>query len=129
MFAKIPQRVRLSLREGILLVSLVMLAVAACTNDLDDGNPLSASSIMRVVPPVAQTNPLGTVTFTATGAVGAVTWVVDDVAGGTIGLATGIFTAAAEVGGVPAADQVIVTALDTGGNTATATVNIIDTTP
>ncbi len=76
-----------------------------------------AAGALTVTPATAQVQQLGTQTFTSTGTA-PVTWTLSNSAIGTIGAATGVFTASAQTG------SGTVTATDARGDVGTATVQV-----
>jgi hypothetical protein len=112
-----------------LIFGLVCLAgffaFAACNNSNGKNNPLGPSSPsgdIRVSPEIVAVARGAATTFTAKGGTGTYTWTVNNTALATINPTTGAFTAG-NTGGA-----VTVTALDTSGRTAKATVNIVSQT-
>ncbi|KMP10833.1 hypothetical protein UR09_03390 [Candidatus Nitromaritima sp. SCGC AAA799-A02] len=107
-------------REAWLFMIMAFLAIVACTNDLDQGNPLGPSSFgILVSPSSAQINKGDTQQFTALGGVSPVTWAVSTTTIGNIDAGTGLFTA------LQIAGSATITALDAVGDTGTGTITVL----
>lgn len=108
------------LKAKFLIAILLVTAILACTNALEDGTPLgpSASSIL-VLPASGQVPKLGTLTFTAQGGVAPFSFTISTTTVGTIDSATGVFSAANTAG------TATITGRDALGTTGTATVTVL----
>jgi len=115
-------KTRVPLKGEFLIAALLITAILACTNALEDGTPLgpSASSIL-VLPASGQVPKLGTLTFTTQGGVAPYSFTISTTTVGTIDSATGVFSAANTVGAAT------ITGRDALGTTGTATVTVFGT--
>jgi hypothetical protein len=111
---------RISLKADFLLAALLITAILACTNELDDGTPLGpSSSSILVLPASGQVQKLGTLTFTTQGGVTPFSFTISSTTIGNIDPATGVFSAANTAG------TATITAQDALGTTGTATVTVL----
>lgn len=99
---------------------MAVLAIVACTNEVEDGNPLGPSSFGVLISPLsAQINKGGTQTFTGIGGVTPYTWALSATGIGNIVAGTGVFTA------VQVAGTATVTVIDSVGDTGTASITVL----
>jgi hypothetical protein len=113
---------RVYLKAEFLIAALLITAILACSNELEDGTPLgpSASSIL-VLPSSGQVQKLGTLTFTTQGGVSPFYFTISSTSIGTVDASTGVFSAANTAG------TATITGRDALGTTGTATVTVLAT--
>jgi hypothetical protein len=113
---------RVYLKAEFLIAALLITAILACSNELEDGTPLgpSASSIL-VLPSSGQVQKLGTLTFTTQGGVSPFSFTISSTSIGTVDASTGVFSAANTAG------TATITGRDALGTTGTATVTVLAT--
>jgi len=106
-------------KEGVLFLLLSVGIFVACQGALEDDIPFGPStSVFRILPTTAIVTVGEILTFTPFGGTTPYSWTSSNTNIGTIGVNTGVFTAAGTLG------NVIVTAVDAVGNVATASVTV-----
>ena len=107
--------------KGRLFLTLVVIAIVACTSDLDNGGAalVGPSKGLTIIPQGPQIIKAGTQTFTAVGGVTPYTYSLSATDIGSIVPTTGVFTALAIAG------TATVTVVDKSGATGRTTVNVL----